>query len=465
MRGRYASAGRPVARGGPTGAGRAWRGAFLLLLLGMLALPAAAQQEDRGSSLLTPFPENDTYRMVVIGDAFAEGILAGLQDAFGPETRVEVPRRQRELLGIARNDFEDEIRWLEDPAQSRETFHLAVVMVGVGDRRAIRAASGRQMSVGTGDWLELYGQRVDRLVKALKRRQIAVYWVGLPIVKRSDWSDDYTRMNDVIREKTFLNGQRYIDIFQGFADDGGGFDSWGPDLTGKMRKMRDGDGVLFTADGNRKLAHYVEREIKRDLVQARNDRAVPLLGSEDEQKRIAPRHAATGAGGPAGAAPSGAAAAAQPLAQQTVKPADQSAEQAADTTRLALRVVSIQGREETVTMELPRPAIAANVVALVTRRQSPDKPAQLGDSLTSEIADGVLVLSTVTPVSTGGRRALSVSQSPYFRLLVKGERLNPKVGRVDDFTWPRAADVEPVPTTPAPPVQIKRGPGRQPPRS
>jgi hypothetical protein len=82
------------------------------------------------------------------------------------------------------------------------------------------------------------------------------------------------------------------------------------------------------------------------------------------------------------------------------------------------------------------------VVALVTRRESPDRPSQLGESVIDQIPGGLTVLSTVA-LATGsgqpGRRRLSPSQSPYFRVLFKGERLPPKPGRADDASWPRPA--------------------------
>jgi uncharacterized protein len=48
--------------------------------------------------------------------------------------------------------------------------------------------------------------------------------------------------------------------------------------------------------------------------------------------------------------------------------------------------------------------------------------------------------------------------SPYYRVLVKGERPEPKPGRADDFSWPR---VEP-PAIPEPPAAAGR---RTPPRA
>ena len=68
-----------------------------------------------------------------------------------------------------------------------------------------------------------------------------------------------------------------------------------------------------------------------------------------------------------------------------------------------------------------------------------DKAAQMGDVLVDQIPGGLTVMSSITPArnADGTRRRMSPTQSPYFRVLEKGERLPPKPGRADDFSWPR----------------------------
>jgi hypothetical protein len=47
------------------------------------------------------------------------------------------------------------------------------------------------------------------------------------------------------------------------VDDAGKYSTFGPDYEGQTRRLRSSDGVYFTKYGARKLAHYVEREIRR----------------------------------------------------------------------------------------------------------------------------------------------------------------------------------------------------------
>src|SRR4029077_15623087 len=108
-----------------------------------------------------------------------------------------------------------------------------------------------------------------------------------PIMRRPEANDPAQSMNDIVRDKAYLNGIKFIDIQAHFADEAGNYAPYGPDITGKQRLLREADGMLFTAPGNRKLALFVEQEIKRDLNQAKNERAIPLAGNEAEQKRVA----------------------------------------------------------------------------------------------------------------------------------------------------------------------------------
>jgi len=444
--------------------------AVFSLLVPTLATSALGQEEPSGTSYVTPFPEGDVYKLQAYGDPFAEGLLAGLNEAFAGDARLQISRRHRALAGLARGELDDELKAEE---ANKEVFHIGVIMIGFWDRIHMRVSPRDRFVLGSSEWREEYGRRVDRFIKTLKRKGMALYWVGLPIMRRSDVNEAAQTMNDVAREKTYLNGVKFIDIQAHFADEAGGFTPYGPDIAGKQRLLREADGMLFTPAGNRKLALYVEQEIKRDLNQAKNERTIPLAGSEAEQKRInalRPRtDADTGWKGTVTAAKDGKGA--QPKAGATAREApvaDTSNDQKADNGRILLRSIGASGREEQVTVDLPRPAIPSAVVALVTRKESSDRPSQMGDVVAEDVGDGLVVLSSITPAAAtpgGPNRRLAPSQSPYYQVLIKGERPPPKPGRADDFSWPR---VEPeIAADPDPPAgrRLPRAPRAGPPRS
>jgi hypothetical protein len=418
---------------------------MILLLVLAPTPPGAAQEEPTGTSYITPFPEGDVYKLQAYGDPFGEGLLGGLTEAFAGDTRLDLARRHRALAGLARAEFDDEMKTEE---ASKDTFHIGVVMLGFWDRIHMRISPRDRLVLGSSEWREEYGKRVDRLIKTLKRKGLALYWVGLPIMRRSDVNETAQAMNDIVRERAYLNGIKFIDIQAQFADESGNYAPYGPDISGKQRLLREADGMLFTGAGNRKLALFVEQEIKRDLNLAKNERAIPLAGNEAEQKRVAalrPRPAGeggTGWKGTVATASDGKSASPKAAANAREAPvADTSNDQKADNGRITLKSIGAGGREEAVTVDIPRPAIPSAVVALVTRKESSDRPSQMGDVVADDVGDGLVVLSSITPATTmgpGPSRRLAPSLSPNYQVLIKGERPTPKPGRADDFAWPRS---------------------------
>ena len=437
----------------------------------------AQEEASPATGFLNPFPPGDVYPVQTLGDTFAEGLVDGLTQALAGEARIQVGKKHRNLEGVMRNDFEDSMKAL-DEALAKEPVQIAVVMLGASDRVLWKnPETGKRMPIGSDEWRGEYGRRVDRVIRLYKARTVSVYWVGLPSMRRSDANDDAQMMNDIIRERAVANGVRYIDSFQALADEQDGYSDMGPDVTGKVRRLREPDGVNFTEAGNRKLAHFVEKELKRDLTQAKQDRNVPLAGSEPEQAKInAALKAAEAAKAAQAAAPAptqdgaaatpGGAAPAQPgvpASGMALAAPAAGLDLKADPGRVSLKTVQ-GGREELVTIEILRPALPASLIAAVTRKESADKPSQMGESLLDQIAGGITVVSSITPANETGaaRRKLSPTQSPYFRVLVKGERVVPKPGRADEIVWPRPeppafvaeapkSAAKPAPVAPPPP--------------
>jgi hypothetical protein len=402
----------------------------------------------------------------------ASGLLDGLVESLSDETRVQINRKSRSLGSVWRGsgDNDDDLKAIDNDL-SRDTPHIIVVLQGLVDRQSWRAPGGRRFAIGSDEWKTEYARRLDRVMRTFRRKGVAVYWVGHAIMRRQDVSEDAQMINEVIRERAYVNGLKFIDVYASFADESGNFSTSGPDITGKSRTLREYDGSDYTYAGYRKLAHFVERELKRDLAQARNERTIPLAGSEAEQKRIRPQKAAEAA------PPNTAAPAERPAAAPAVSKRPSAAEKAAarrsnltaaavnasgdlqgDTSRITLKSLNPQGKEESVTLDILRPAIPAAVVAVITRRESAEKNSQMGDSLMTEILGGLTVVTSVTPVSeVADRRKVSPTNALYYRVLVKGERLQPKPGRSDDMPWPRqetlpAAKAESTPADGASPA-------------
>jgi uncharacterized protein len=412
--------------------------ALLLLafcLPGLSPTAALAQGVVFQRSYIEPFPPGDRYRVLVIGDSLADGLWSGLFRAFQEDGNMEVINKSKPSSGFVRVDSYDWTKELDDILKDG-TYQIVVVMFGANDNQAIK--SGKEyVKPGTDAWDELYGQRVEAFVKKLRGKGLAVYWAGLPIMRSPDDSDDAEALNDIYREKSFINGAKFIDTWSGFTDESGRYSAVGPDMSGQIRRLRDDDGVHFTSRGYLKLAHFAEKEIRRDLSLAKLERNIPLAGNEDEQakamgrvvspaKPLAPSGTATeapaeGASEPAQAeAPAGA-------EGEAAEPAPRAIEQ------------SKVGEVDVV-----RPVISQTTLDAAQNMTPQGAALSLSDSenISSDLPGGLTALASISAVSdpsvASSKPRLPLAQRPYYRVLIKGEQLKPKAGRADDFTWPRS---------------------------
>jgi len=388
--------------------------------------PAYSQRlGELSRSYITAFPENDQYQVMVFGDSLAEGVYTGLSTAFDGDRRVGV--KQKISYGASMYSSR-RLNWpnfVEDSLKN-DKIDIAVFMLGINERRSLRKDRQR-VQIGSDDWKKIYGMRVDLLMKKLKRTGVAIYWVGLPIMRRVKDNTAMQSLNDVYREKAFLNGIKFIDTWNGFADQYGRFSAHGPDLTGKVRRIRADDGIHFTYSGNRKLAHFVEREIKRDLLVARKERNIPLAGDEQEQQRIieqgnlltdAKKNRQSGENssfffGLGKKAPAG---------QDEIKK------------RTASKTKTVKG------IKIVRPALSDSIISSVAAsRRFVGSSLQGNTTLANDIDGDLTSLASVSQSSALGlknaKQRVPLTQTPYYKVLIKGEAMNPKKGRADDFTW------------------------------
>jgi uncharacterized protein len=380
-------------------------------------------------SYVNPFPNGDRYRVIVLGDSLGDGLWSGLYRAFEEDTNLEFIQRAKASTGFARTDSYD---WNAEVAGLLKdgTYQIAIIMFGADDAQPIR--SGKDwLKVGSEGWREIYGQRVEAFIKKLRAANIAVYWVGLPIMRSPGQNSDAEAMNEVFREKAFINGAKFIDTWNGFTDEAGRFSAYGPDMTGQVKRLRADDGVHLTMRGYLKLAHFVEKELRRDLNLAKIERNIPLAGNEEEQAKVMGRDIVPGQVEPGQPA--------APTPDQAGEETEAGGAPAAPEQAQGEQAPQLQ-QSNVGEVSLVRPAIDQTLQAAQSLAPQGAAASPEAEMITSELSNGltaVATLSAVTDLSLASSRPrLPLSQRPYYKVLIKGEQLKPKAGRADDFAWP-----------------------------
>jgi len=222
-----------------------------------LAFPVAAARQEKPKV-------NPSAHVVVFGDALADSAAQGLDRMFSEDQNVAVAPKVRADSNLVRSDPADWPNFIKATLDGGQKATVAVVMLGLNDRQSIRDGEAN-LELLSDRWKELYRQRVDGILRTFQERAIPVVWIGLPPVKSSSVSEDLSIMNEIYRESVQRLGGTYVDIWPGFVDDENRYVSTGPDVDGEPAKLRSNDGVSFTKAGARKIAHFVDTDMKRIL--------------------------------------------------------------------------------------------------------------------------------------------------------------------------------------------------------
>ncbi len=205
-----------------------------------------------------------TFFVAVLGDGLGQMLGQGLTEAFENRPEVAILRKARDSSGLVRDDFYDWTKAAQDLLASGEKIDFAVMMIGSNDRQSLRDAAGAY-EPRSPEWKAAYVQRIETIAAMFRDKKIPLIWVGLPILKSDRLSADALAFNEFYHDYAEKAGATYIDVWEAFADENGQYSAVGPDINGQTVKLRAADGVHFTKAGARKLAHFVEPEIRRKL--------------------------------------------------------------------------------------------------------------------------------------------------------------------------------------------------------
>ena len=293
----------------------------------------------------------------------------GLTDAFANRPKISVTNLARELSGLTRDDYYDWPKAARDLVAGKKKIDVAVVMIGLNDLQPLKD-DGASFDPLSDKWRALYAQRVEDLIAPFRDSHIPVLWVGLPSMRDDRVNAQVIALNEIYREHVEKAGGKYIDIWDGFADRNGQYTAFGPDVDGESERLRSGpNGAYFSKAGSRKLAQFLEVDIRR------------TFDKENPQNDIA------------------------------ALPPD--IEQEADDINVEIR-----------------------------REMGVDKPLANGLLSPPKLDTGPILSLTARPTAANAAlvdtfQALSASRQDGNLSVRFGQAAEPRLGRADDFTWPR----------------------------
>jgi hypothetical protein len=256
--------------------------ALLLLFATPLAVSSARAETVNGSDAKNDEKKPDAKKpeksddkkdaqrpfvIVVKGDSLADGLWGSLYRGYVRQQKlVRVTRYAVNSAGFTAHNFENDF---ETIAAKEKSIDLVVFMVGANDRqRVFEVGNSKQWAqFRTEKWHLLYRQNIQRFLALMQAKKVPVVWVGLPIMRKEDASEDAKMMNGIYRELATAHGATFVDIWAASANKDGEYDPFLDDEKGRKRRFRHDDGVHFTDFGYDVVLRHVMKVAREKLPQ------------------------------------------------------------------------------------------------------------------------------------------------------------------------------------------------------
>ena len=238
------------------------------------APPLAAKPATIKAAVVTPPPSQVVHvvpgRPVVIGvfgDLLGDGIWAGLYRALKDDKTYQVVRDSRAATGLTNYQYVN----VHDVAVGQlgaKPVDIAVMMIGANDEQGI-AAEGHVYPFGTPDWRRVSNPRIDDMVALFRAHGAAVYWVGLPKMRRVAYDARAQFLNTIYEARARALGVTFIPTVPVTVNAAGDYDDYLADAAGRRpRLMRAEDGIHMTMAGYLRLAGPAMGLIRTDVSRA-----------------------------------------------------------------------------------------------------------------------------------------------------------------------------------------------------
>jgi hypothetical protein len=203
----------------------------------------------------------DAKEVLVIGDFMATALADGLTMATENDANIVIEKGTDGSSGLVRTDHLD---WPQSLKLQIDKLHpaLIVIMLGSNDRQQM-TVNGQKEKFRSEAWNNEYERRIAALIKVATDNKIPFIWTGLPSFQSPSLSADAATLNSLYRTKAEMAGGVFIDIWDGFADEEGKFIASGSDVNGQPVRLRGSDGLSLTKAGKRKMAFYLEKDLRR----------------------------------------------------------------------------------------------------------------------------------------------------------------------------------------------------------
>lgn len=220
---------------------------------------ALKKQQLLDNQLQASLTINKSHKVFFAGDSMMQGIAPHIQK-YLQGLGIQSINLSKQSTGLAYPKFFDWQSTIKQTIADDKSIKVLIVMLGPNDPWDMPDGQGKYLTFNTPQWNKEYQSRIADIITFANKSGVGVIWITPPNMKKDKLNEQMVQLNAVIAEELARHQIKAIDSRPIM---GGVNNRYNDYLTkdGKQIKMRSGDGIHFSPDGQKILAQVVQSQL------------------------------------------------------------------------------------------------------------------------------------------------------------------------------------------------------------
>ncbi|MBI6550269.1 DUF459 domain-containing protein [Xenorhabdus lircayensis] len=196
-------------------------------------------------------------KVLFAGDSMMQGVAPHLKRRLSQEYGISSINLSKQSTGLSYPGFFDWPKTISNALRDNTDIKLVVVFLGPNDPWDMPVKRGTPyLKFASEDWENLYRQRIETILNDARQHQVDVIWVGPPNMRQKKLSASMVYLNKLYQTEVEKMGEIYVAVNDMFKYQPDNYSDYIGDGSSTI-KLRSGDGIHFSLNGQQTIANYL----------------------------------------------------------------------------------------------------------------------------------------------------------------------------------------------------------------
>ncbi|MBF7695368.1 SGNH/GDSL hydrolase family protein [Acinetobacter rathckeae] len=224
-------------------------------------LVAQAQQKAQ-DDLTQKFTLKANDQVFFAGDSMMQGVAPYVQKALLEQFQIKTVNLSKQSTGLAYPKLFDWPKTIKDTIMANPQIKILVVFLGPNDPWDMpNPNGGHYLKYESPEWEAVYRSRIAEIIQTANQQHVNVMWITPPNMRKPTLNKQMIYLSHVVADEVQKHKALSLDSREILGSMNNIYSDYFQD-NGQAVKVRSADGIHFSPDGQKRIAHTILHYLK-----------------------------------------------------------------------------------------------------------------------------------------------------------------------------------------------------------